>query len=105
MDGDGWEDLIVGSGRGGRTTIFQNTKGQGFTTITNPLFNRPVARDQTTVLASGKMLLAGASNYEDGSTNGGLVRVYDLERMAGGDSVLGFDFSAGPLAFADVDGD
>lgn len=105
IDGDGWEDLIVGSGRGGHTSIFQNKNGQGFITLTNAMFNRPVARDQTTILAMGRMLLAGSANYEDGSTNGGLIRIYDLERMAAGDSVLGFKFSCGPLALADIDGD
>jgi enediyne biosynthesis protein E4 len=105
MDGDGWEDLIVGSGRGGQPTLFQNAAGRSFATATNSMFNRPLARDQTTVLAMGKMLLAGSANYEDGSTNGGLVRIYDFERNAAGDSVLGANFSTGPLALADIDGD
>lgn len=105
IDGDGWEDLIVGSGRGGRTTVFRNNAGQGFAILTNSLFNRPVTRDQTTIVASRKMLLCGSSNYEDGANSGGLVRVYDLERMAAGDSVLGFNFACGPLALADIDGD
>ncbi|HEY6229600.1 MAG TPA: VCBS repeat-containing protein, partial [Verrucomicrobiae bacterium] len=105
IDGDGWDDLIVGSGRGGHTTIFRNDAGKGFITLTNSLINRPVARDQTTMLASGKLLLAGSSNYEDGLTNGGLVRIYDFERKAAGDSVLGVNFACGPMALADIDGD
>jgi hypothetical protein len=105
IDGDGWEDLIVGNGRGGHTTVFQNNTGRGFTTLTNSMLGRPLARDQTTILGMGKMLVTGASNYEDGSTNGGLVRIYDFERTAAGDSVLGHNFSTGPLALADIDGD
>ena len=105
IDGDGWEDIIVGSGRGGHTAVFQSNAGRGFAALTNAMLNRPVARDQTTILATGRMLLAGSSNYEDGSTNGGLVRIYDFERKAAGDSVLGFNFSCGPLALADIDGD
>jgi hypothetical protein len=73
--------------------------------MTNSLLNRPVARDQTTMLASGRLLLAGSSNYEDGLTNGGLIRIYDFERKAAGDSVLGSNFACGPLALADIDGD
>jgi hypothetical protein len=35
----------------------------------------------------------------------GAIRIYDLNRNASGDSVLGELSSAGPLAIADVDGD
>ena len=102
---DGWDDLIVGSGRGGRLTVLQNNRGMGFSLWTNAPVNRPVTRDQTAILGTMQTLLAGSSNYEDGSTNGGLIRIYDLQRGASGDSVLGHPFNCGPLAFADIDGD
>lgn len=105
VDGDGWEDLIVGSGRGGHMAVFRNNAGRGFSMLTNSMLNRVVARDQTTIVASGKMLLVGSSNYEDGAASGGLIRIYDFERNAAGDSVLSNNFSCGPLALADVDGD
>src|SRR6185369_10032378 len=44
-------------------------------------------------------------NYEDGLTNGGCVRVYDVARGASGESVLGPISSTGPLALGDIDGD
>ena len=104
LDGDGWEDLIIGSGRGGRPAVFHNDGHGGFTPVNDPVLQRPAARDQTTVLGLGSTLFFGASNYEDGSTNGGCLRIYDLTRHASGDSVLGQLSSAGPLSFADVSG-
>jgi hypothetical protein len=50
-------------------------------------------------------LLVGSANYEDGLTNGGCLRIYDVKRQVSGESVLGQGFSVGPLALADVDGD
>lgn len=105
IDADGWEDLIVGTGRGGTLTVLQNRQGFGFSRVTNAPFNRPLARDQTAILGMSRGLISGSSNYEDGSTNGGLVRVYDLERRAAGDSLLGYALSCGPLALADIDAD
>ncbi len=105
INGDGWDDLIVGSGRGGQMLVFENHPASGFTRFTNAPVNRPVPRDQTAILGMGGVLLAGSSNYEDGSTNGGLIRIYDFQRGAAGDSVLGHPFSCGPLAFGDVDAD
>jgi len=105
FDGDGWEDLVVTTGRGGPLAAFHNDGQGGFTPQTDPAFARPSPRDQTGVLGIGSTLFVGASNYEDGVTNGGCLRIYDLARKASGDSVLGQTSSVGPLALADVDGD
>jgi len=102
---DGWDDLIVGSGRGGRLTVLENRGGTGFALSTNALLAREVMRDQTAILGMARSLLVGSSNYEDGTTNGGLIHIYDFQRNASGDSVLGSSFSTGPLSFADTDGD
>jgi hypothetical protein len=105
VDGDGWDDLVIGSGRGGQLGLFHNERGAGFTPVASPVANRPVTRDQTTVLGLSFGLVIGSANYEDGSTNGGCIRIFDLNRQAAGDSVLGHPWSAGPLALGDVDGD
>ncbi|HVY71248.1 MAG TPA: VCBS repeat-containing protein, partial [Verrucomicrobiae bacterium] len=102
---DGWDDLVVGGGHGGRLSVWLNNQGANFTRLTNASFGRPVTRDQTAVLGMMQQLLAGSANYEDGLTNGGLLRIYDLQRNAAGDSLLGPAFSTGPLALGDVDGD
>src|SRR5207249_9453316 len=67
-------------------------------------FDKVLGRDQTGVLGTEFGLLVGSANYEDGTTNGGCVRIYDVKRQVSGESVLGQRFSVGPLALADVDG-
>jgi hypothetical protein len=105
FDQDGWEDLVIPSGRSGRLALFRNDQRGGFTHVSEPIFQRPVARDLTTAIGIGKVLLIGSSNYEDGMTNGGWIRIVDLDRKATGESILGPEAAAGPLAIVDVDGD
>ncbi|HAB18537.1 MAG TPA: hypothetical protein DCE44_19110 [Verrucomicrobiales bacterium] len=105
FDGDGRDDLIVGSGRSGSLAIWDNDGRGNFRRRDEPLLNRPVARDLTTILPVGATLLVGSSNWEDGQTNGGALRVYDLTQQRSGEAILGVSFSVGPLAAADLDGD
>lgn len=105
IDGNGWEDLLIASGRGGPLGVYTNNGNGGFAASGEALATRPASRDQTTVLGMGATVLAGAANYEDGTTNGGCLRVYDFTRKVSGESVMGEGSSAGPLAMADVDGD
>ena len=110
VDGDSWDDLIIGSGKGGTLAVFRNDGKGGFTRLTDTPWAQPVTRDQTTVLGwrkpDGKTaLLAGSANYENGSTEGSAVRSYDLEEKVVRDIIPGRPASTGPLALADVDGD
>jgi hypothetical protein len=110
VDGDGRDDLIVGAGKGGRLAVFRNDGQGGFVRLEGAPFHQPVTRDQTTVLGWRKapgqsVLLAGSANYEDGFKAGALVRRYDLEKKAVEDALPAQEWSPGPLAMADVDGD
>ncbi len=110
VDGDGWDDLIAGSGRGGRLAVLRNDGWGGFAPLHGPPLDTPVVRDQTTILgwqrAPGQVvLLAGSANYEDGRTNGPVVVQYDLGANTVDESLPGQRSSTGPLAMADVDGD
>lgn len=106
LDGDGWDDLIIASGRGGNLAVFRNDGKGGFTRVTEPLLTQPAVRDQTSVLVPAlHTVLVGSANYEDGQTNGGAIRIYDLGRKVAGEAVLGRADSTGPLAMADIDGD
>ncbi|MBX3746650.1 MAG: VCBS repeat-containing protein [Verrucomicrobiae bacterium] len=105
LDRDGWDDLVIANGAGHLPIVLRNLGGTRFERVVDPPFHRPLLCDQTTVLGVGSLLLAGASNYRDGSTNAGLVRLYDFERRAAGDNFPGHTFACGPLALADIDGD
>jgi hypothetical protein len=110
VDGDGWEDLILPSGKGGHLAVYRNDGRGGFAPLPSPALAQPVGRDQTTVLGwrnpnGAVVLLAGAANYEDGLTNGGIARLYELAAGKIQDLLPGQESSTGPLALADVDGD
>src|SRR3989441_6883943 len=50
VDGDGWDDLIIGAGRGGQLAVFRNDGRGGLAAPSDAPSNRPVTRDQTTIL-------------------------------------------------------
>jgi enediyne biosynthesis protein E4 len=109
VDGDGWEDLMVGSGKGGKLGVYQNDGKGGFNPIQAPLFNQTVTRDQTGVLGwtqeGRRTILAGWANYEDGLAMGTGVREYDVKAGKSEDRLPGSQTSAGPLALGDIEGD
>ena len=112
VDGDGREDLIIGSGKGGKLALYHNAGQKGFELREEEAWNEPVTRDQTAVLAwtpeSGvTSLLVGSSNYEEGQTSGECVLGYEWQ---GGHakSVPGIPAqmeSVGPLALGELSGD
>ncbi len=112
LDGDGRDDLIIASGKGGELAVYRNDAQQGFRPLNSPALRQPAAHDQTTILGwtpskGVSSLLVGSANYEDGSTNGESVLQYDfqngnLTNAAGLSAQLA---SVGPLALADIDGD
>ncbi|HTG43324.1 MAG TPA: VCBS repeat-containing protein [Verrucomicrobiae bacterium] len=109
-DGDGWEDLFIGSGGGGELAGYHNNEGKGFTRLSGPPWNQPVTRDQTALVGwrrgNGEVaLLVGSANYEDGLTNGSVVRQYDAKAKKVLDPFPGQLSSTGPVALGDIDGD
>lgn len=110
LDGDGWDDVVVGSGKGGALGVFRNNGQGGFARLETPPFNQPAARDQTTVLAwpgaPGQLvLLAGSANYEEGASEGSCVVEYDGTAQSLRSRLPALAASTGPLALADIDGD
>jgi hypothetical protein len=110
VDGDGREDLLVGSGRGGQLEIFlTREKGQFQRLPMGALLGRAVD-DLTTVLGwaggdGARGFVVGQANYETSGTNG--VKRYEM--WAGGiqarEALATGRSSVGPLAMADMDGD
>ena len=117
VDADGWDDLILGGGKGGKLAVHRSDGRGGFTRLAGPALDQTLTRAQTAVLGwrkadGGTALVAGSSNYEDGLTNGSVARQYEfgaISRNADAakldDSLPGSSASTGPLALADVDGD
>jgi enediyne biosynthesis protein E4 len=109
LDGDGWEDLMIGSGAGGRLAVFRNDTKGGLISWNTPLLDTKVAHDQTAVVgwldAAGKpMILAGSSNYEEGLSHDPAVLAYNLSGQSIDCVMAGQAASIGPLALADLDG-
>jgi hypothetical protein len=113
LNGDGSDDLIVGSGRGGRLTVFQNS-GRRFRRVT---IGDAAPADETAIVVvpgnSGTArLLVGQSNYEAPTRRGALALPsvvalqsksalsWRQEPVVPGDSA-----SVGPIAAADYNGD
>jgi len=110
FDNDGWDDLVIGSGRGGQVAVYRNNQHGGFERLSGPPCDQPVTRDQTSVLGYRRgdkesALLAGSANYEDGLAAGAAVREYQFDKRIVSDPVPASESSTGPLALADIDGD
>lgn len=110
LSGDGWDDLVIGDGKGGKLALFLNDRKGGFKPGRNTLAEPPLARDVTSVLAwprgtNTPLVLAGSANYEDGQVSGASVQVYDPGSGKLNEVVSNWDTSVGPLALGDLDGD
>ncbi len=110
LDGDGWEDLIIASGKGGVMTILQNDQHGGFGKMAGAEQLGPLDRDQTAVLvwrrAGGpSRILTGSASYEDDPAKGSPVRQFDFQDRSMSDLLPPLTASVGPLAFADLRGD
>jgi hypothetical protein len=120
IDNDGWDDLMIGGGKGGQIAVYHNDGKGGFKRLTQSQLDQPLTRDQTTILSfpspqssNATALLAGSCNYEDGQPTGSRVRRYDLSAKSIIDPPsLEYQksnsqpaSSTGPLALADVDAD
>ncbi len=125
VDGDGREDLVFGSGHGGRLTVLRNVaSGTASRFVSMPVPGTVERFDQTTVLPGpylngGRMLLVGQASYEAASLSDAVALPSVTGNILGGprssisggpinqsiDWILGDTASVGPMAMADVNGD
>jgi len=106
VDGDGLEDLVVGTGRTGTLTWFKNLGSRlQAASIKYP----PAVGDLTTVLSSPLGILTGVSSYEqlsaDAVRSTPSVLLYSAKSNKAIPIIPGERASTGPLALADYDGD
>jgi len=110
LDGDGWDDLIIGSGKGGPLAVYHNEQGRAFKRLTGGILDKTTTQDQTGVLVMtapdrGSTILAGSANYETGPKSEGGVAIFTLQTNAVTQVLSMDEFSVGPLALTDMDGD
>lgn len=107
FDGDGWEDLIVTSGRGGRLAVFHNEQGHEF----RRMEGAPVTLgDQGAVVGwpdgyGTRRLVVAESNYELPQERPSEVTVYSLTNLTNPERLPTGPASLGPLTLGDIDGD
>lgn len=107
---DGWEDLFIGGGRGGKLGVYRNDKGKQFVRQRAKAFETALQQDQTTVLAwkhdsNNLALLMGQSSIE--ATHPGTPAFTQFSMITGKTTTVPGDdqTSIGPMAMADWDGD
>ena len=110
VDSDGFDDLLVGAGRGGKVGVFRNNPGENFAVYDRPPFDRPMTRDTTSLLgvalrSSDPSVMVGLSNYEDGLALGTTVAQFRFRSKVPGVVREGNEASVGPMAMADWDQD
>ena len=107
IDADGWEDLIVTSGRGGSLAIHIHKRDQSFRDVAHA--PSPLG-DQGAVLGwpdgrGNRKLLVATSNYEMQREQESEIVVYSLTNMGAPQRLAAGKASIGPMAVADIDGD
>ena len=110
MNGDGWDDLFVGTGRGGNLGVFRNDRQGGFVRQRAAPLEAPMSTDTAALLAwrpnpTNSVLLIGHMNDESSATN---VPAFRQFSMVSGDSENHFtpdSLRTGPLALGDSDAD
>lgn len=107
VNADGWEDLLVTAGRGGKLAVYLSETGRGFRKLET---TGEAAGDQTAVLgwADGKgnrRVLLATSNYEFPSPGESVLQTLTPTNLVVMQSWPGGKASVGPMTLGDVDGD
>jgi hypothetical protein len=107
LNGDGWEDLVIGAGRGGKLSAFLSDQGKAF----RPMENSTVANaDLGAIVAwadgqGQRRLLVAQSNFEQAPGQESRINIYAGASWQRTNALALGATCPGPLALADIDGD
>ena len=107
LDGDGWEELTIAAGRGGKLAVYRNDQGTRFREVDGPPL---AAAGQGAVVGwpdgrGNRQMLVALSNYGETAEPSSAIAAYSLANLAAPQRWPGGAASLGPLALADIDGD
>ena len=105
LDGDGHDDLVIGSGTGGQLSVFLGDGKGHFNRDAPEPFALPAARDQSGIVVEGSTILVGTESYESGGVPQAPVSQYDRRARSSTELLPACASSSGPLALGDVDSD
>jgi hypothetical protein len=112
FDGDGFEDLAIGTGRGGTVGLFRNDGRGGFGAVTNTTLSRATSDDIPMIVGVGEPTSRASfwivqSSYETTGTNLPSATGFGslTSQSPGAVELPNLGGSPGPIAVADVDGD
>src|SRR5205814_10527556 len=88
VDSDGYEDLLIPSGKGGIFSLFKNDRRGGFTRWADAARKDPASDDQTAALGctlspNKRSLLVALSKYESLDTNAPAFQRFDFSGTKG----------------------
>jgi hypothetical protein len=110
FNGDGWDDLLIGSGRGGRLSVFRNDRQGGFIPQRSRVLEPALEQDITGMIGwlgapRQPALFLGLANDDNPAPDAPAVRAFSLVTGRTDDSLAASPASSGHLALADIDGD
>ena len=88
LDGDGWDDLVIGSGKGGPLAIYHNDARGGFNRLAGGVLDKPAQQDQAGIVVvadtdkNKSSVLVGTANYEEWPSGESGVSRYNLRTLS-----------------------
>ncbi len=111
LDADGWDDLVIGSGRGGAPVLLRNVGGRSFERLPQPAMAIPddltgiVSLPARTGSERPVRIIAGLAGLETDDPGGGSLLGLGPDASHPPETLPTLPASPGPLAVADVNRD
>ncbi len=107
---DGWDDLLIGSGIGGKFSAFANDQNGGFRQLTGLPYGSTLRRNQSSLLGwvghdGGVQILVGNIESVPSPMARNPIQFYRLNRKMVSNLVTSPQVGKGTMCMADIDGD